>query len=89
MLSCPLGDSSGGRPSIDLSTYSTPTPLDDHPKTRLSKIIRRNKNASIMKHANNCASSLTLKGHFHPVTMIPHPRFGYIVTLDSKVLPKV
>jgi hypothetical protein len=41
------------------------------------------------KHANNCASSLTLKGHLRKVMMIPHPGFGCIVIRDFGVPPKV
>jgi hypothetical protein len=74
---------------FDLSSHPTPTSLDDHPKTRSSKIIKRSKNAPTMKHANNCTSSLTLKGHLRQVMMIPHLGFGYIVTFDSEVLPKI
>jgi hypothetical protein len=72
-----------------LSSYSTPTSLDDYLKTRLSKIIRCNNNAPTTKHTNNCVSSFILKGHFRKVTMIPHPGFGCIVTLNSKVPSKV
>jgi hypothetical protein len=62
---------------------------DDYPKTRSSKTIRKNNNAPTTKQANNCASSLTLKGYLCKVTMIPHPGFGCIVTLDSEAPPKV
>jgi hypothetical protein len=72
----------------DLSSYPISASLDEHPKIRLGKNIRRNKNEPTTKQANNCASSLTLKGHFHKVTKIPHPRFGCIVTLDSGTPPK-
>jgi hypothetical protein len=74
---------------FDLSSYPIPTSLDDFPKTRSGKIICRNNNEPTTKHANNCMSSLTLKGHLRKVTMIPHPGFGCIVTLDSRVPPKV
>ena len=69
-----------------LSAYPTPTFLDDHPKIRSGKIIRRNKNVPTTKHY---VSSLTLKDHLCQVMMIPHPRFGCIITLDSKVPPKI
>jgi hypothetical protein len=74
---------------FDLSSYSTPASPDDHPKIRSYKIIKRNKNASTTKDANNYMSSLILKDHLRQVTMIPHPRFGCIVILDSEVPPKV
>jgi hypothetical protein len=74
---------------FDLSSYPTPASPNDYLKTRLGKIIQRNNNASTTKHANNCASSPTLQGHLRQVTMIPHPGFGCIVTLDSGVPPKV
>jgi hypothetical protein len=73
----------------DLSSYPILASPDDHPKTRSCKNIRRNKNAPTTKHANNCMSSLTLKGHLRQVTMILHPRFGFIIILDSEVPPKV
>ena len=74
---------------FDLSSNPTPMSLDDHPETRLGKIIKRSKNAPTIKHANKCTSSLTLKGHLRQVTMIPHPGFGYIVIFDFKVSPKI
>jgi hypothetical protein len=74
---------------FDLSSYFTPASPDDYPKTRSDKIIRRNNNAPTTKHANNFASSFTLKGHLRKVTMIPHPGFGCIVILDSRAPPKI
>jgi hypothetical protein len=73
----------------DLSSYPIPTSPDDHPKIMSGKMIWRNKNVPTTKHANNCASSLTLKGHLRQVTMIPHLGFGCIIILDSRVPPKV
>jgi hypothetical protein len=75
--------------SSNLSSYPIPATPYDHPKFRSSKNIRRNKNTPTTKHTNSCASSLTLKGHLRQVTMILHPGFGCIITLDSGVLPKV
>jgi hypothetical protein len=74
---------------FDLSSFPTPASPDEYPKTRSGKTIRRNNNAPTTKQANNCASSLTLKGHLRKVTMIPHPRFRCNVTLDSGAPPKV
>jgi hypothetical protein len=74
---------------FNLASFSTPVSPDEFPKTRSGKSIRRNNNAPTTKQANNCASSLTLKGHIHKVTMIPHPGFGCIVTLDSGAAPKI
>jgi hypothetical protein len=73
---------------FDLSSFPTPTSLDDYRKIRSGKTIRRN-NTPTTKQVNNCASSLTLKGHLRKVTMIPHPRFGCIITLDSGAPPNV
>jgi hypothetical protein len=67
---------------LNLSSYPTPASPNDYPKTMSDKIIRKNNNTPTTKHANNCASSFTLKGHLCKVMMIPHPRFGCIVTLD-------
>jgi hypothetical protein len=58
---------------FDLSSFPTPASLDDYPKTRSCKTIHRNNNAPTTKQANKCVSSLTLEGHLHKVTMIPHP----------------
>jgi hypothetical protein len=74
---------------FDLSSYPIVASPDDHPKTRSGKNIQRNKNVPTTKHANNYASSLTLKGHLRQVTMISHPGFGCIITLDFGVPPKV
>jgi hypothetical protein len=73
----------------NLSSNPIPASPIDHPKIRSGKNIRRNKNAPTTKHPNNCASSLTLKGHLFQVTMIPHPGFGCIITLNSGILPKI
>jgi hypothetical protein len=74
---------------FDLSSLPTPTSPNKFPKTKLDKSICRNNNAPSTKQANNCASSLTLKGQICKMTMILHPRYGYIVTLDSGPPPKV
>jgi hypothetical protein len=74
---------------LNLASFPTPTSADDCPKTRSCKSIRRNNNAPSTKQANNYASALTLKGQICKVTMIPHPGYGCIVTLDSGAPPKV
>jgi hypothetical protein len=74
---------------FDLASFPTPASADDIPKSRSGKSIRRNNNAPSTKQANNCASPLTLKGQICKVTMIPHPGYGCIVTLDSGAPPKV
>jgi hypothetical protein len=76
-------------PPFNLASFPTPASLDEFPKTRSGKSIRRNNNTPTTKQANNYASSLTLKGHIRKVTMIPHPGYGCIITLDSGALPKV
>jgi hypothetical protein len=73
----------------DLSSYPFPTSPEEHPKIRSCKNIRRIKNAPTTTEANNCASSLILKDQIRKVTMIPHPGFGCIITLDSGAPPKV
>jgi hypothetical protein len=74
---------------FNLASFSSPASPDEFPKTRSGKSIRRNNNILTTKQANNCASSLTLKGHIRKMTMIPHPGYGCIVILDSGAPPKV
>jgi hypothetical protein len=74
---------------FNLASFPTPASADDCPKTRSGKSIRRNNNAPSTKQANNCAFVLTLNGQIRKVTMIPHPRYGCIVILDSGAPPKV
>jgi hypothetical protein len=74
---------------FNLASFSTPASADESPETRSDKSIHRNNNTPTTKQANNYASSLTLKGHIRKVTMIPHPGYGCIVTLDSRALSKV
>jgi hypothetical protein len=74
---------------FELSSYPIPTSPNDHPKTRSCKNIRRNKNAPTTKYTNNCTSSLILKNHLRHIKMIPHPGFGYIIILDSRIPPKI
>ena len=76
-------------PPFSLPSFPTPGNADDYPKSRSSKSIRRNNNAPNIQQANNCASALTLKGQIRKVTMIPHPGYGCIVTLDSGTPPKI
>jgi len=73
----------------DLSSYPVPASPEEYPKIRSGKRIRRIKNVPTTKQSNNIASSLILKGQISKVTMIPHPGFGCIVTLDSGAPPKV
>jgi hypothetical protein len=73
---------------FNLASFPTPASADDCPKTRSGKSIRKNI-APSTKQANNCVSALTLKGQIRKVTMIPHPGYGCIVTLDSRAPPKV
>jgi hypothetical protein len=73
----------------DLSSYPILASPEEHPKIRSGKNIRRIKDVPTTKQANNCASSLTLKGQIRKMTLIPHPRFGCIISLDSGVPPKV
>jgi hypothetical protein len=74
---------------FNLASFSTLASPDEFPKTRSGKSIHRNNNALTTKQANNCVSSLTLKVHICKVTMISHPGYGCIVTLDSGAPPKV
>jgi hypothetical protein len=74
---------------FNLASFPTPAFADDCSKTRSGKSIRRNNNAPSMKEANNCASTITLKGQIRKVTMIPHLRYGCIITLDSRAPLKV
>ena len=73
----------------DLSAYPVPASPEEYPKIRSGKKIRRLKNVPTPKQANMIASSLILKGQVRKVTMIPHPGFGCIVTLDSGAPPNV
>jgi hypothetical protein len=74
---------------FNLASFPIPMSPDEFLKTRSGKSICKNNNAPTTKQANNCASFLTLKGHIRKVTMIPHPGYGCIVTLDSGAPPKV
>jgi hypothetical protein len=73
----------------NLSSYRIPMSPNEHPKIRSHKNIRRIRNVPTTKQANNCASSLTMNVQLRKVTMIPHPGFGFIISLDSEVPPKV
>ncbi len=74
---------------LDLASYTTPEFPDEFPTRRSRKLIRRNNKAPSTKHANNCASALSLNAKVHKLCMLPAPAFGYIVTLDSGTPPKV
>jgi hypothetical protein len=66
---------------VDLSSYPILASPNDYLNTRSGKIIRMNNNAPTTRHANNYASSLTLKGHLCKVTIIPHLGFDLGVLL--------
>jgi hypothetical protein len=68
----------------DLSSYPIPASPDKHPKIKSGNTIRRNKNVPTTEQANNCTSSLTLKGHLQKVTMIPILDLGVLFPLISK-----
>jgi hypothetical protein len=74
---------------LDLASYTTPAYPDEFPTRRSGKLIRRNKKAPSTKHANNCASALSLKAKVHKLCMLPAPALGCIVSLDSGMPPKV
>jgi hypothetical protein len=74
---------------LSLITLATPPFLDDHLNARSKKDILRNKKGPTIKHPNNYSSTLTLKGHVRQITMIPHPGFRYIITLDLGIPPKI
>ena len=76
----------GGETSIELVlTYPIPSSPNEHPNSQAKKMIRRNPKASTVKQQINCASALTLNACIGKVTMVPHPRFGCIVSLHSGV----
>ena len=74
---------------FNLVSFPTPASINDYPKIRSDKSIRRNNNTSNIKQANNYASAFTLKGQICKVTMILHLGYGCIITLDSGAPPKV
>jgi len=61
---------------------------EEHPKIRAGKNVRRNPKAPPTKHQNNCASALTLNAHIDRVTMVPHPGFGCIISMQSGTQPR-
>ena len=74
---------------LDLASYTTPAYPDEFPTRRSGKLIRRNKKAPSTKHANNCASALSLKAKVHKLYMLPALALGCIVLLDSGTPSKV
>ena len=72
-----------------LSSYAIPDKADEHPKIRGGKRIRRNPKAPITMQANNSASVVTRTACIEKVTMVPHPRFGCVVSLISGNEPRV
>jgi hypothetical protein len=74
---------------LDLANHTTPAYPDEFPTRRSGKLIRRNKKAPSAKHANNCASALSLKAKVHKLCMLPALALGCIVSLDSGTPPKV
>ena len=71
-----------------LSSYPVPDDVDEHPKIRGGKSVCRNPKAPTTMQGNNSASALTLTARIERVTMVPHPRFGCIVSLISRNEPR-
>jgi hypothetical protein len=74
---------------VDLASYKTHAYPDEFPTQRSGNLIWRNKKAPSTKHANNCASALSLKGIVRKLCMLPAPSLGCIVSLDSHTPPNV
>ena len=74
---------------LDLASYTTPKYPDEFPTRRSGKLIRCNKKTPSTKHANNCASALSLNAKMHKLCMLLASAFGCIVTLDSGTPPMV
>jgi len=72
-----------------VSAYCIPCLPNEHPKMWLGKTIHQKPKAPTIKHANNCASTITLKVCICQVTMVPHPGFGCIVCLDFGLEPTI
>ena len=68
---------------VNLANYTTPTYPDEFPSRRLGKLIQRNEKTPSTKHANNCASALSLKGRVRPQIIHFHCKsiFGRILLL--------
>jgi len=60
---------------------------DEHPKIRAGKTIHKNPKAPMTKYQNNYALTLALNARIDRVTMVPHPGFGCIISLQSRVPP--
>ena len=73
----------------DLSAVPVPENADDYPRMRKSKKIRRQTNVPTNKQRLSIDSALILKAKIVKVTMIPHPGYGCIISLDSGAPPKV
>ena len=69
---------------VDLSEYVAPKFPNDFPKRRFGKNIRRNPKAPSTKHANSCASALSVIGQILKVSMVPAPALGCIITFESR-----
>ncbi len=74
-------------PSSALS-IEVPKDADRYPGKRKSKIVRRQANAPSSKQRLSIGSALVLKASINKVTMVPHPGFGCIISLDSGTPPK-
>ena len=72
-----------------LSSYLVPNKVDEHPKIRGGKRIRRNPKAPTTMQANNSTFALTLTARIEKVTMVFHPRFGCILSLILGKEPQV
>jgi hypothetical protein len=74
---------------LDLASYTSHAYPDEFPTWHSGKLIMRNKKALSTKHANNCASTLSLKAKVHKLCMLPALALGCIISLDSGMPPKV
>ena len=75
-------------PSLDMSQIYVPKHPDFIHPTRLSKLVRRSSSAPSAKQMQMVASAEAMHGTVLKLTMIPQPRYGCIITLQSKSEPQ-
>ena len=71
-----------------MSRIRVPENPDFIPTTKLSKLVRRSSSAPSAKQRQMVASAEAMHATVQKLTMIPQPRFGCIITLQSKSEPQ-
>jgi hypothetical protein len=76
-------------PPTDLSSVPIPDDAARYPGKRNGKLVKRTSGRPNPKQRLSIGSAESLKARLGALTMVPHPGYGCIITLDSGIPPNI